>query len=236
MNDNTLSRRSFLRATGLGAGALALGTLGIATTGITTTHADQMTADETWAKLMAGNKRWVDLQLQRLNQTKQRREDVAQGQHPYAVVFSCIDSRVPPELVFDTGLGDLFVIRTAGHVIDEAALGSIEFGVEEFHIPLVVVLGHQKCGAVAATIDALEKHAHAPGAIDYLVKEITPAVKAVEFHAGDMLDNAVRMHTSMTAHALQKSKVLEGALKAGWLKIIGARYDLETGAVQTVAT
>jgi carbonic anhydrase len=147
MNDN-LSRRDFLRATGLGAGALALGSLGVATTGVATTNAAEMTADETWAKLAAGNKRWVDMQPGRPNQTKARRDEVAKGQHPYAVVFSCIDSRVPPEMVFDVGLGDLFVIRTAGHVIDEAALGSIEFGVEEFHIPLVVVLGHQKCGAV----------------------------------------------------------------------------------------
>src|SRR6187431_1523380 len=228
----TFSRGGFVRRAGVAVAGLSFGG---ALAGLAHAADPILTPAAALRRLLAGNARYVALKATHPNQSGERRQELAGGQQPFATIFGCVDSRVPPELVFDQGLGDLFVIRTAGEVVDDAALGSIEFGVEEFHIPLVVVLGHQKCGAVAATFDALEKHAKAPGKIDYLVREIEPAVKAVEFHAGDKLDNAVRAHTALTAHRLGESKVLEEGLKAGWLKILGAHYDLDSGKVEVVA-
>jgi carbonic anhydrase len=150
------------------------------------------------------------------------------------MIFSCVDSRVPPELVFDRGIGDLFVIRTAGHVIDNAALGSIEFGAEELHIPLIVVLGHERCGAVSATVEATAPgmSAEAPGQIGTLVEAIRPAVDQVRDRPGDVLDNAVRANVELTVAALRaRSSLLEEAAHHG-LVIVGARYDLDTGGVE----
>ena len=148
------------------------------------------------------------------------------------MVFSCVDSRVPPEIVFDRGLGDLFVIRTAGHVVDDAALGSIEFGAEELHIPLVLVLGHERCGAVAATLDAIEAGARPHGRIGAIVDGIQPAVTEVQGYPGDILDNAVRANIRLTILRLEESAILGGARQAGQLRIVGGRYDLDTGEVE----
>ena len=161
---------------------------------------------------------------------------MAQGQKPFAIVFGCVDSRVPPELVFDRGLGDVFVIRTAGQVLDDAGLGSIEFGVEELGIPLVMVLGHEKCGAVAATIEAVEHNAEAPGHIGALVEGIRPAVEQVKGQPGDLLDNAVRANVELTVRQLKTSPILAEALETGHIKIVGARYDLDTGVVEVTTS
>jgi len=181
---------------------------------------------------MEGNGRFVSDKTIDPNQSTSRRAELAKGQKPFATILSCVDSRVPPEIVFDRGLGDLFVIRTAGQVVDKAVLGSIEFGAEELGIPLIVVMGHEKCGAVKATIDTLEKGGKAPGAIEYLVEGIAPAVKAVKGKKGDLLDNAVQANVDVSVAALKKSRILTHLVEEGKIKIVGARYDLDSGKVE----
>ena len=164
----------------------------------TTTAADApvTTAEEALKLLAEGNKWYAEFKSMPLNEDEARRIEVSQGQRPFATIISCVDSRVPPELVFDRGLGDLFVIRSAGEALDQAVTGSVEFGVVEFSTPLVMVLGHESCGAVDASIKALEADGadHGEhGSIDYLVKAITPAVKKqVQGQPGDLLVNAVK--------------------------------------------
>jgi len=190
--------------------------------------------DQALAELKAGNARFVASKAVHPDQDAARRTELAAGQHPFALILSCVDSRVPPELVFDQGLGDLFVSRTAGQVLDHAVRGSIEYGVLELKIPLVVVLGHEKCGAVKATLEAVEKSAAPLGNdIDALVDAIRPAVeKAESEHASDPLDAAVRQNVANIVADLGKDAALAGAVSGGSLKIVGARYDLDTGAVE----
>jgi carbonic anhydrase len=145
-----------------------------------------------------------------------------------------VDSRVPPEIVFDRGLGDLFVIRTAAHVVDGAALGSIEYGVEELHVPLVVVMGHERCGAVVASIEAVDAGARAPGDIATLVEGIRPSVDAARGLPGDRTDNTVRANVQRTVQRLDASPILHEAWVAGHLKIVGARYELDSGLVEVI--
>ena len=181
--------------------------------------------------LKEGNQRYVSMKPIHPNLSVERRTEVAKGQKPFAIIFECVDSRVPPELVFDRGLGDLFVIRTAGQALDKAALGSIEFGVEEFNIPLVMVLGHQKCGAVAATIEVLEKKAEAHDQIRKLVELIKPAVEEVKGQSGNLLDNAIRANIALGVNKLKTSPILAEHLEKGKIKIVGAYYNLDTGVV-----
>jgi carbonic anhydrase len=147
-----------------------------------------------------------------------------------------VDSRVPPEIVFDQGLGDLFVARSAGQVIDDAVLGSVEFAVEE-GAKLVVVLGHQSCGAVKATIQVMEQGGHADGQIEVLVDAIKPAVEIAKTQAGDLLDNAVRANVALELRQLQSiSPIISHALDNGSIRLVGARYDLGTGIVETLSS
>ena len=182
-------------------------------------------------KLLDGNLRFQRGQAKWPNQTLTQRRAVAQKQAPFAIIFGCVDSRVPPELVFDQGLGDLFVIRTAAHVIDNAALGSIEFGVAELNIPLLVVLGHERCGAVAAAIQAVDHHETAPGSIQSLVEYISPSVLKAQGQGDTRLTNAVRNNITYTVNALFHSEIINDAANAGKLTIVGSYYDLDTGAV-----
>ncbi|MDY0018423.1 MAG: carbonic anhydrase [Anaerolineae bacterium] len=186
-------------------------------------------------QLLEGNRRYAAEGLT-LDASAHRRTEVTAGQQPCAIILGCVDSRVPPELIFDQGLGELFVIRTAGQVLDKAALGSLEFGVAELHIPLLVVLGHEHCGAVKAAIETLEQHEAAEADIAYLVEALTPAVRAGEKAGGDVWDSAVRAQIMMLVEELKRSPVLSAAVEAGKLKIVGAWYSLETGLVEiTVA-
>ena len=192
------------------------------------------TAEIAWMLLQEGNQRYALSKTTHPNQSDARRAELAKGQAPFAIIFSCVDSRVPPEIVFDRGLGDLFVIRTAGHTLDRAALGSIQFGVEELHIPLIVVMGHEKCGAVAAAIEAVEKNVRAPDAIDSLVQAIKPAIEKSKNQTGDKLDNAIKANTALTVEALKSNVILSGEIKQGKLMIVGTRYDLDTGAMELI--
>jgi len=146
-----------------------------------------------------------------------------------AVILGCADSRVPPEVIFDQGLGDLFVVRVAGNVVDDIVLGSIEYAAAHLHTPLIVVLGHFRCGAVGATVAGGELEGHLPG----LAAAIQPAVDRVKGLPGDLVDHAVRANARMVADQLESSApVLAELVEAGRLKIVATCYDLDTGAVE----
>lgn len=160
---------------------------------------------------------------------------VAQRQTPFAIVFSCIDSRVPSELVFDRGLGDILVVRTGAHVMDEAALGSLEFGLTRMETPLIVVLGHGSCGAVLAAIETIRSNRVAPGRIGFLVEALKPAYEEAVRAPGDLVDNMVVAHTELTVEWLKRDRLFAERIQAGKLMIVGGRYDLGTGAVEIIA-
>jgi carbonic anhydrase len=187
------------------------------------------TADQALERLMAGNKRYVAAQQAHPHEAPERRAELSDGQYPFAVILGCADSRVPPEVIFDQGLGDLFVIRVAGNVLDDCVLGSIEYAVAHLHTPLIVVLGHSKCGAVGATVEGGELEGHLPS----LAAAIQPAVDQAKNLVGDLVDNAVRANAKMVVEQLEASEpVLSALVDAGKLKVIAARYDLDTGEVE----
>lgn len=179
--------------------------------------------------LVDGNKRYAELKAAHPNQDGERRAEVAKGQHPFAVIITCSDSRVPPEVLFDRGLGDLFVIRTAGNIVDDIGLGSIEYAVEHLGVKLVVVLGHERCGAV----DAAVKGGEAEGHIDDLIKALHTAVEEAKNLAGDLLDNAVNTNVRNTVKMLKANEpVLKKLVKEQKVEIVAARYDLDDGTVK----
>ena len=189
------------------------------------------TPEDALDTLMAGNQRYMQGSPIHPNQSAERQAQVAQGQHPWAAILGCIDSRVPPELIFDQGLGDMFVARTAGQVIDNVVLGSLEFAVEE-GVKLLMVLGHQSCGAVKATISTIQNGGHPEGQIATLVQAITPAVLQAESQPGDLLDNSVKANVALEVGYLESSSaIISDAVDEGAIKLVGAIYDLENGAV-----
>jgi len=184
--------------------------------------------DAALARLVEGNKRFVAGNVTHPDQSVDRRTEVAKGQHPYAIILTCADSRLSPEILFDEGIGDLFVIRNAGNLLDDHVLGSIEYAVEHLHATLVVVLGHTKCGAVSAAVAGGE----APGHIKSIVDSLEPAVAMAKKKPGDAVDNAVRIAARLSAAALaQAEPIIAEAAKAGKIKIAAARYDITTGQV-----
>ena len=194
-----------------------------------------VTADEALQRLIAGNRRFVAGNLTSHGTLVQDRARLVNGQRPFAVVLCCSDSRVPPELVFDQSLGQLFVIRTAGQVIDEAARSSVAFGVDALGAPLLFVLGHQGCGAVTAALAALTGE-DIPGYAWRFAEGIGPAVRSVLGQPGDPLDNAVRANVTMGVEQLQTSEpVLAEAARAGRLKVAGGYYDGASGEVSIIA-
>ncbi|MGW4940979.1 carbonic anhydrase [Actinoplanes sp. NPDC004185] len=231
-----LSRRSLLltgSAAALGAGLLAGATPASAARPRTAEPA--VTPAAALARLLAGNRRFVSGHARHPHQTLADLHEVAAGQHPFAITIGCADSRVSPEFLFDQGLGDLFDNRVAGNIVDDLLLGSIEFAVEEFGSPLVVVLGHERCGAVTATIDAIESGAAAPGHIGTIVDALRPIVEPELGRPGDVVDNAVRANVrAQAAQLTARSELLAEHVRAGELRIVGARYDLDSGRVTLV--
>ncbi|MET9886660.1 carbonic anhydrase [Streptomyces sp. NPDC006430] len=184
-------------------------------------------------ELSAGNLRWRTLHERHPDATRTVRTALVGGQHPFAVVLGCVDSRVPPELVFDQGLGDLMTVRSAGQVLDEAVLGSIAFGVVELGIPLIVVLGHQSCGAVTAAIRAAEGAWEMPGHMRYLVQQIRPAIDRAL--VGDArIDAAVTENVRLVRARLAAEPELARRIAAGKLAVIGARYELTSQRVRRI--
>ena len=226
-------RRQFLSLAGASVAATGIfGVLGehrASAAGTTTS----VTADEALARLIAGNEKYLAApQVCAANLLKQR-EAVAKGQMPWAVILTCSDSRVPPELLFGgLGLGELFVARNAGNMADTATMGTIEYGVEHLGIPLVVVMGHQRCGAVIAACEAVEKHTQFPGSIGSMIDAIVPAAKAVYGKPGDFVDNAVRESARRTAAKIAtKSAIVANLIKVNRVRVLAARYDLDDGRV-----
>lgn len=162
------------------------------------------------------------------------RHSLVSGQSPFALVLGCIDSRVPPELVFDQGLGDLMTVRSAGEVLDEAVLGSIAYGVLELGIPLVLVLGHQACGAVAAAVHAEETGERLPAHIQYVADQIKPAIVHSQ-HGEARVDATVSAQVRLVRSRLAGEADLAAKVAAGELEIVGARYELNTQLVHRIA-
>jgi carbonic anhydrase len=186
------------------------------------------TADEALAALKAGNARYVAAKCEAPHRDAACRAKLATGQAPFAVVLGCSDSRVPPEILFDQGMGDLFIVRTAGNVVDDVVLGSIEYAAEHLGAPLVVVLGHERCGAVKAAV----KGGEAPGHIGALVKAIKPSVDAVKGKTGDPAENSMAANAAAMAKEIRSSApILAKLVEEGKLKVVAARYDLDSGEV-----
>ncbi len=190
-------------------------------------------AADALAELQAGNLRFTQGRSRHPHQDAGRRAELTGGQAPFAVVLACSDSRVPPEIVFDQGLGDLFVVRTAGEVVDDGVLGSIEYGVAALGAPLVVVLGHESCGAVRATLDVLDGGPIPAGHIRSVVDLVTPSALAAREKAEDSVDGVVAEHARRTASSLvERSAVLASAVDAGTCTLVSMRYRLGDGAVE----
>jgi carbonic anhydrase len=187
--------------------------------------------------LMAGNQRFVSGTPEHPNQDATRRTEIAPSQQPFAVLFGCSDSRLAAEIIFDRGLGDLFVVRTAGHVAGTEVLGSIEFGVSVLNAPLVVVLGHDSCGAVAAACSALENGQMPGGFVRDVVERVTPSVLAARASGRDQAEEILAEHIENTVDLLlERSRVLAERVAAGRLSVVGLSYRLADGSAQLVAS
>ena len=188
-----------------------------------------LTPDQALERLLQGNQRYVAGKATHPDQTAERRLGLAKGQAPFAIILTCADSRVAPELFFDQGLGDLFVIRNAGNILDDHVIGSMEYAVEHLHAGLIVVVGHGQCGAVSAAVAGGE----VPGHIRSVTEAIAPALEDARNLPGDKVDNAVRANAQRVAGILTHVEpFLKTATKEGHLKIVAARYDLSTGQVE----
>lgn len=197
-----------------------------------------LSPDEALAKLKKGNADFMADKSEAAPKDNQRRLDIARGQAPFAVLVGCSDSRVPPEVLFGAGLGELFIVRNAGNTVDTVALGSIEYGVAVLGAPLLIVLGHERCGAVDAAVQVVKKNATFPGSIGQMIQPILPAALMAAATQGantneeDLLDAAVRENVRRVVMRLRNSEpMLIDPIKAGKLKVVGARYDLDDGKV-----
>lgn len=193
----------------------------------------QMTPAEAWTRLREGNERFVGGHPAHPSQLVEHRAELVAGQHPHTVLFGCADSRVAAEIIFDQGLGDMFVVRTAGHVIDSAVLGSLEYGVAVLGAPLIVVLGHDRCGAVAATLAALSGGAVPGGFIRDIVERVTPSVLGGRQEGITTVDEFEARHVQETTELLvQRSRIIAAKVDAGELAIVGATYKLAEGRIR----
>ncbi len=210
---------------------LAIAALSIATTRavIAAVHKPAVSAEQALQLLLDGNKRFVAGKPEHPNQTPARRAEVAKGQEPFAAVLACSDSRTPPEMIFDRGLGDLFVVRVAGNVADQVVIESLGYSVKHLGVRMVMVLGHRRCGAVTA---AVEGHEEDKEDIREILKELEPAVRATRGMPGDPVENAVRENVKLVMKNLASSQELSAMVKSGELKIVGGIYDLDTGTIE----
>lgn len=189
-----------------------------------------------WQRLREGNLRFVDGSSSHPNQDSSRRASLLNTQHPFAIIFGCSDSRLAAEIIFDLGLGDAFVVRTAGQVIDDAVLGSLEYGIAELSVPLIVVLGHDSCGAVTATLDAVQTGEMPTGFLRDLVERITPSVLTSLRNEETDINRMVEEHVKQTSKRLvDSSRVISDAVDAGSAAVIGVTYRLEDGRAELVS-
>lgn len=217
----------------------------ILTAAAAASHSDSVSVTKALESLDQGNRRFVQGKPIHPHTDIEVRSELAKSQHPFAIVVGCADSRVSPELVFDQGIGDLFVVRTAGNLVDDFALGSIEYAVQHLGASLIVVLGHERCGAVKATVDFVDpnkvepkKDEHAghegdqPHYVFSLLEAIRPAVEKSKYQPGDRIHNAVIENVKQVSWKVTNCKgPLGEAIRANKVRIIGGCYDLDTGKV-----
>ena len=234
---HAINRRDFLKLGSTGAIGLLVTTSGLFWRNKPAQAAETLAAtdvsldpDAALQKLMAGNQRFTQHHPEYPDQYEARLQEVAQAQHPFATVLSCADSRVPAELIFDQGIGDIFDVRIAGNIATAEALGSIEYAVALLGTPVLMVLGHERCGAVTAAV----KNEPLPGEIGSFVKAILPALDKAKGQPGDAVDNAVVANVQYQIEQLKRSFLLAERIQSGRLKIVGGRYDLDTGIVEVV--
>ncbi|MFO0828611.1 MAG: carbonic anhydrase [Phycisphaerales bacterium] len=233
-------RRPFAGSRSVRLGLLAACAVALISTGCASTPSSQRTAagepapvaaDVAMQRLMDGNKRFVSGHPLNADRDPARRSELAAGQHPFAIVLTCSDSRVPPELVFDQGLGSIFVVRVAGNTADDVAIGSIEYAVEHLGARLIVVLGHEKCGAVAAAV----KGGELPGHLPAVVADIRPLVAQAKADPGDPVHNCVWLNAAHVAAQLRASgPILSEFVEHHGVEVQGAVYDLDSGVVRLV--
>ncbi|MBP0445532.1 carbonic anhydrase [Roseomonas sp. SSH11] len=229
-----LHGRRGLLARGIAAGLVATGLPRAPALSASAVAHTTLTPDQALDQLKKGNDDYQHGAPYSFAHDRPRRVELARGQAPFAVLVGCSDSRVPPELLFGRGLGELFIVRNAGNTVDTAALGSIEYGVGVLGCPLVVVLGHEGCGAVAAALEMVERNATFPGVIGEMVQPILPAVLSARGADGKLsLDDAVIANARRVAMRLKtQSPVLQAAISQKKLKVVAARYDLDDGDVR----
>jgi carbonic anhydrase len=208
---------------------LALAALSIATTRavIAAGHEPTISAEQALHLLLEGNQRFVAGKLEHPNQTPARRAELAKVQHPFAAVLACSDSRTPPEIIFDRGLGDIFTARVAGNSADQLVIESLDYSVKHLGVRVVMVLGHRRCGAVTAAVESYDNENVGP-----MLKELYPAVRASRGMPGDPVENAVRENVKLVMKKLAASQELSAMVKSGELKIVGGIYDLDTGTIE----
>jgi carbonic anhydrase len=189
-----------------------------------------------WRRLQEGNERFVSGESLHPNQDASRRSSLVENQNPFAVIFGCSDSRLAAEIIFDLGLGDAFVVRTAGQVIDDAVLGSLEYSIAELRVPLIVILGHDSCGAVTATKAAVETGEMPVGFIRDLVERITPSVLTAKRNDQEDVNDMVVEHVKQTAARLaDSSRVISDAIDDGRVAVVGLSYKLDEGRAALVS-
>ncbi|HEY4535408.1 MAG TPA: carbonic anhydrase [Enteractinococcus sp.] len=192
-----------------------------------------LTPQQAWSLLKAGNQRFIDGTVDHPHQDAGWRATLENSQSPHAVIFGCSDSRLAAEIIFDVGLGDVFVIRTAGQVIDDAVLGSLQFAIEEIDVPLIIILGHDNCGAVTATVDAVNTAVMPKSFMRSLVERIMPSVMAARSKGVTDVNGTVKEHTNQTVHrVVDTSYAVAKAVKEGRTAVMGVTYSLSDGSVQ----
>ncbi|MFQ4136911.1 carbonic anhydrase [Nodosilinea sp. PGN35] len=223
------------RVLALGGRLLGLATLGpalwpIKSAAAATLGPSSLSPEEALKRLLDGNQRFTGHHLEHPDQSEERVLELTQAQHPFATVLSCADSRVTAEIIFDQGLGDIFDVRVAGNIATPEVLGSIEYAVELLETPLLMVLGHERCGAVTAAVE----NKPLPGDIGTFVQAILPAVEQVKGQPGDAVDNAVTANVRYQVEQVLRSSLVRDRQTSGQLQVVGARYDLDTGTVTLV--
>jgi carbonic anhydrase len=231
-----LSRRGLLGFFGAAATALALvGSVSAKEAKKPPKPQNIVSPDASLQLLMKGNERYVD-GVSRRHDFKHEREALVGGQNPYAGILSCADSRIAPEYAFDSGRGDLFVCRVAGNFANDDSIASMEYAVAVLGTPLIMVLGHDACGAVDATIKSLKDNTTLPGHLPSLVASLTPAVKAVSGSPGNPLDNAIRQNVIDNVAKLKSATpILNSSVEQGKLKVVGGIYRLGDGRVDMIS-
>ncbi|MEB3295749.1 MAG: carbonic anhydrase [Synechococcales bacterium] len=233
INNQTMNRRSLLK---LGTASLVSAAIvGLWPNNAARAAVSSLEPDEVLRSLLDGNLRFVEHHESHPHQSAKRMQELAQGQHPVATILSCADSRVPAELLFDVGLGDVFNVRVAGNVVNPEVLGSLEYAVGLLNTPLLMVLGHERCGAVTAAV----QHQAVPGSIGAFVQDIEPAIALAKIDPSDKPAVAIDKTVIANVHLqidrlLERSELIRDRQSQGLLKVVGARYDLDSGAVRVV--